>query len=180
MNKSFSYVNLSLEWLLVSTFWLGCDTSGTFSLHFFQPYHMNFLNVRHPFLFPSFCKLNHISLCFIQISTKSAYSLQGKQCFFWSHPRCFWPLGKFQHNIKISVKTARVSRLSVSYDYGAWRAKSERPLAVSLTICKINEMYLWKSWRSHQRLQLRLFIFPLSENVYIVIHGFLYDYMKPK
>ena len=26
------------------------------------------------------------------------------------------PLGKFQHNINISIKTARVSRLSVSYD----------------------------------------------------------------
>ena len=38
--------------------------------------------------------------------------------FFWSHPRCFGPLGKFQHNIKISIKTARVSRLCVSYDYG--------------------------------------------------------------
>ena len=50
---------------------------------------------------------------------QTAYSLQGKQCFFWSHPRCFGPLGKFQHNIKISIKTARVSRLYVSYDYGA-------------------------------------------------------------
>ena len=38
--------------------------------------------------------------------------------FFWSHPRCFGPLGKFQHNIKISIKMACVSRLSVSYDYG--------------------------------------------------------------
>ena len=77
-----------------------------------------FLMLDNPFLVPSLCKLNHISLCFIQISTKSAYSLQGKQCFFWSHPRCFGPLGKFQHNIKISIKTAHVSRLSVSCDYG--------------------------------------------------------------
>ena len=38
--------------------------------------------------------------------------------FFLSDPRCFGPLGKFQHNIKVSSKTARVSRLSVSYDYG--------------------------------------------------------------
>ena len=37
--------------------------------------------------------------------------------FFWSHPRCFGSLGKFQHNIKISIRTARVSRQSVSYDY---------------------------------------------------------------
>ena len=75
------------------------------------------LMLDNPFLVPSLCKLNHISLCFIQISTKSAYFLQGKQCFFWSHPRCFGLLGKFQHNIKISSKTARVSRLSVSCDY---------------------------------------------------------------
>ena len=46
--------------------------------------------------------------------------------FFWSHPRCFGPLGKFQHNIKISIKTARVSRLSVSYDY-AFIDISSRP-----------------------------------------------------
>ena len=75
------------------------------------------LMLDNPFLVPSLCKLNHISLCFIQISTKSAYSLQGKQCFFWSYPRCFGPLGKFQHNIKISIKTACVSRLPVSCDY---------------------------------------------------------------
>ena len=37
--------------------------------------------------------------------------------FFLKSSRCFGPLGKFQHNIKISIKTARVSRLSVSYDY---------------------------------------------------------------
>ena len=70
------------------------------------------------FIVPSLCKLNQISLCFIQISTKSVYFLQGKQCFFRSHPRCFGPLRKFQHNIKISIKTARVSRLSVSHGYG--------------------------------------------------------------
>ena len=69
------------------------------------------LMLDNPFLVPSLCKLNHISLCFIQISTKSAYSLQGKQCFFWSHPQCFGLLGKVQHNIKISIKMTRVSRL---------------------------------------------------------------------
>ena len=72
------------------------------------------LMLDNPFLVPSLCKLNHISLYFIQISTKSAYSLQG---IFWSHPRCFGPLGKFQHNINISIKMASVSRLSVSCDY---------------------------------------------------------------
>ena len=82
------------------------------------------LKLDNPFLVVSLCKLNHISLCLIQISTKSPakllilYSLQGKHCFFKSHPRCFGTLGKFQNNIRISIKTAHVSRLSVSFDYG--------------------------------------------------------------
>ena len=45
--------------------------------------------------------------------------------FFLSHPRCFGPLGIFQHNIKISIKTARVSRLCVSYDYGETKFELE-------------------------------------------------------
>ena len=80
------------------------------------------LMLDNPFLVPSLCKLYHISLCFIQISTKSpANSLfpSRKAMYFWSHPRCFGSLGKFQHNIKISIKTARVSRLSVSCDHGS-------------------------------------------------------------
>ena len=53
------------------------------------------------FLVPSLCILNHISVCFIQISTKwpvnSLFPI-GKVMFFWSYPRCFGPFGKFQHN----------------------------------------------------------------------------------
>ena len=37
MNKSLSYVNLSLELHVASTFSLGFNTSGTISLHFAQP-----------------------------------------------------------------------------------------------------------------------------------------------
>ena len=37
--------------------------------------------------------------------------------FFKSDPRCFGPRGKFQHYIEVSIKTARVFRLSVSCDY---------------------------------------------------------------
>ena len=146
MSKSLSYVNLSLELHVVSTFWLGSDTSGTFSLHFAQPsyelerpalenahtlvqrtdiFSCKFsakvsLMLDNPFLVPSLRKLNHVSLCFIQISTKlpaDCLFLLGKQCFLWSHPRCIGSLGKFQHNIKISIKTACVSRLPVSCDY---------------------------------------------------------------
>ena len=72
-----------------------------------------------PFLVPSLCKLNHISLCFIQISTKSLAKLLiplGKRVFLRSS-HCFGPLCKFQHNIKISIKTTHISRLSVSCDY---------------------------------------------------------------
>ena len=79
-----------------------------------------FLMLDNPFLVPSLCKLNHISVCFTQISTKSAYSLC-ESCFFWNHPRCFGPLGKFQHNIKSSTFLLRrpvfPDCLSVSCDY---------------------------------------------------------------
>ena len=69
-----------------------------------------------PFLVPSLCKLNHISICFIQISTKSAYSLLESNVFFEDIPSVLGCSVNF--NIKISIKTALVSRLSVSYDYG--------------------------------------------------------------
>ena len=126
MNKSLSYVNLSLELHVVSTFWLGSDTSGTFSLHLFCPaiiwtwetslenahtlvqrtdiFCFKFsakvsLMLDNPFLVPSLCKLNHISLCFIQISTKSPGKLlspyRESNVFFWSHPWCFGLLGNF-------------------------------------------------------------------------------------
>ena len=73
------------------------------------------------FLVPSLCGIEPYqpSLHSDQhkITCKTDYSLQGKHCFFWSYPRCFGLLGKFQHNIKISVKMAHISRLSVSCDY---------------------------------------------------------------
>ena len=86
---------INLELHVVSTFWLGSDTSGTFSLYFAQQSYelerpalkMHILWCRtdicsckhsakvsfmldNPFPVPSFCKLNHISVCFIKISTK--------------------------------------------------------------------------------------------------------------
>ena len=73
-----------------------------------------------PFLVTSLCKLNHINPYFIQISTKLPANClfpSGKAMFFLKSSRCFEPLGKFQHTIKISIKTARVWRLSVSCDY---------------------------------------------------------------
>ena len=76
------------------------------------------LMLDNPFLVPSLCKLNHISFYFIHISTKSPGKLlipSGKaMLFFWSHPRYLGAPGKFQHNMKISIKMTHVSRLSVS------------------------------------------------------------------
>ena len=63
-----------------------------------------------PFPVISLCKFNHISVCFIQISTK----VTSKQLIPFRDSPCFRPLGKFQHNIKISIKTTRVSSLFVS------------------------------------------------------------------
>ena len=100
MNKPLSYVNLSFELHVVSTFWLGFDTSGTFSLCFTQQSYeperpalkmhilwcrTNICNSKlsakvsllldNPFLVPSLCKLNHISFCSIQISAKITWKL---------------------------------------------------------------------------------------------------------
>ena len=55
-----------------------------------------------PFPVTSLCKLNHISVCIIQVSTKITCKLlilsSESHAFFWSDPRCFGLLGKFQHN----------------------------------------------------------------------------------
>ena len=138
MNKSLSYVKLSLELCVVSTFWLGSDTFGTSSLYILPTAITSYelerpalkmrilwcrLALENPFPVLSLCKLNHISVCFIQTSTKNTCKqlipFRESHVFFWSDPRCFGPLGKFQHNLEISIKTARVSRLSVSCDYGS-------------------------------------------------------------
>ena len=115
-----------MELHVVSIFWLGSDTSGTFLyLYFSQPsyelerpalknadtfvqrtniFSCKFsvkvsLMLDNLYLVPSLCILNHISLCFIQISTKSPAKL----------------LILFMEST--SIKMARVSRLSVSCDY---------------------------------------------------------------
>ena len=77
--------------------------------------------------------------------------------FFWSHPRCFGPLGKFQHNIKISIKTARVSRLSVSYDYG-----------LTVQAMFLQNCYAWLENLKHKKdlkkYCFQFMIFDISEN----------------
>ena len=142
MNKFLSYVNLSLELYVVWTFWLGSNTSGTISLDFAQPsyelqrpalktllwYRTDICSCKlsakvslmldNPFPVPFLYKLSHISICFIQFSTRITYKqlipFRESSVFLWSHPWCFGPLGKFQHDMKISIKTALVSRLSVT------------------------------------------------------------------
>ena len=74
-----------------------------------------FLMLNNPFLVPSRCKLNHISLCFIQINTKSRSKLlvlfRESTVFLKSSPVFSGPPYKFQHNIKISIKTICFLRL---------------------------------------------------------------------
>ena len=148
MNKSLSYVNLSLELHVVSAFWLGPDISGTFPLHFVHPSY----ELERPVLKTGRClyfgaELTFVAANFLQkypgcltihfqfhlfinwtisvfvssrLARKSpASSLfpSGKALlfFFWSHTRCFGPLCTFQHSIKISIKTASVSRLSFRF-----------------------------------------------------------------
>ena len=73
-----------------------------------------------PFLVPSLCKLNHISLCFIQISSKSPAKLlipfRESNVFFEVIPGVLGRSVNFNIT-KISIKTVRVSRLSVTCDY---------------------------------------------------------------
>ena len=141
MNKFLSYINLSLEFHVVSTFWLGSGTSGPF-FYILPSHHMNFtwetsledteltfvavklpekvsLMLDNPFAVPFLCKLNHISLCFIQISTK----ITCKQLILIRESYVFLEvipvvLGhSVNFNItEISNKTALVSRLSISCD----------------------------------------------------------------
>ena len=80
------------------------------------------LRLDNPFPVPSLCKLNHISVCFIQISTK----ITCKQLIPFRESHVFFEvipgvLGRsVNFNItQISIKTAHVSRLSVSCDYGS-------------------------------------------------------------
>ena len=62
------------------------------------------LMLDNPFLVPSLCKLNHTSLCFIEVSTKSP-------------ARLLIPFRESNEVIPGIFKTARVSRLFFSCDY---------------------------------------------------------------
>ena len=143
MNKSLSYVNLSLELHVISTFWLGSDT---FSLYFAQPSYelerpalkMHILWCRtgicsckrsakvsltldNPFPVSSLCKLNHISICFIQISTK----ITCKRLIPFKEEPCFFEMipGVLGHSVNFNINRFLLRRpvfpdyLSVSCDY---------------------------------------------------------------
>ena len=110
------------------------------------------LMLENPFLVSSLCKLNHISLCFIQISTKSPAKLLipfRESTVFWIHPQCFGLFRKFQHNIKISIKRAHVS--DYSFLVRLWLCLSCWPLSL-LNKCKYSQKkmsnytsYFWYS-----------------------------------
>ena len=124
MKKYLSYVNLSLELQVVLTSWLGSETPGTFSLYITQQSHeldLIALNMHILWCRTDICscklsaKVDNPFLVLPFVSSRSArksptnnlFTL-GKARFFWSDPRCFGPLGKYQHSIEISIKTARV------------------------------------------------------------------------
>ena len=143
MNKSLNYVNLSLELHVISTFWLGSDTSGTFSLNFAQPsYELErpalkmhilwcttdicsckstakvSLKLDNSFPVPSLCKLKHVSVYFIQISTKITWKqlipFRESHVFMEMVPSALGCSVNFNVT-EISIKTARVSRLSFRF-----------------------------------------------------------------
>ena len=96
-----------------------------------------YLMLDNPFLVPSLSRLSVIS-AFISNHLQNCLFLS-----FWSYPQYFGSLGKFQHNIKISIKTARVSRLSVSCDY-AWIKLSCKTCFWLLTLNDpLPELLLW-------------------------------------
>ena len=80
------------------------------------------LMLDNPFLVPSLCKLNHISLCFIQISTKSPAKLlipfrESTVFFFFEIIVVVLGCSVNFKITEISIKTASVCRLSVTCDY---------------------------------------------------------------
>ena len=79
------------------------------------------LMLDNPFLVPSRCKLNHISLCFIQISTKSPAKLLipfRESTVFFEVIAVVLGCSVNFNITKISIKTASVCRLFFSCDYG--------------------------------------------------------------
>ena len=130
---------MSFELHVVSTFWLSSDTSGTFSIYFSQPsYELEKAGLKMHILWfrtgirsfklsakvslmldypfpdsPCLWKFNHISVCFIQISTKISY----KQVIPFRESNDFFEVipgvlgNSVNFNItEVSVKVARVSR----------------------------------------------------------------------
>ena len=79
------------------------------------------LMLDNPFLVPSRCKLNHISLCFIQISTKSPAKLlipfRESTVFFEVISGVLGRSVNFNITFQHSIKTAHASRLSISWYY---------------------------------------------------------------
>ena len=95
-----------------------------------------FVFVKHPFWDSPFCLItdalvldvpfpvpsldNWIILAFVayKLARKLPENIwfpSQKAIFFRSDPQCFGPLAKFQHNVEISIKTARVFRLSFRF-----------------------------------------------------------------
>ena len=136
MNKPLSYVNFSFELHVASTFWFWSYTSGTFSLNFAQQSYelqrpalkMHILWCRtnicrcklstkvslmldNPFPVPYLCKLNHINLSFIHIST----NITCKQLILFRESHVFFELipGVLGHSVNFIITQRFLLRQTV-------------------------------------------------------------------
>ena len=100
--------------------------------------------------------------------------------FFRSHSRRFGPLCKFQHNIKISIKTACISRLSVSYDYVGTEQIQVVPSVDILAITRddklnfdlhIDKVCLKSANQLNALVRLKLFL--RNEEIKILLNSFV-------
>ena len=98
--------------------------------------------------------------------------------FFWSHPRCFGPLGKFQHNKKISIKTTRVSRLSVSYDYDKTKPYERERERTNLHLNINNSLPSYWSYVCHKLSSAALNHYQIPiQNLLLLINSILFVFM---
>ena len=145
MNESLSYVNLSLESHVVSTFWLGSDTSGTIlASHCMnlrdQPWRCTYFAAELTFVAANFlqkypwCYTVHFQFhlfgnwtiyqhLFHQISTKiickQLIPFRESHDFFEEIPGVLGRSVNFNIT-EISIKTIRVIRLSFRFSWLCW------------------------------------------------------------
>ena len=82
---------------------------------------------------------------------------------------CFSPVGKFQHDIEISIKTARVSRLSISCNYDSNHVDILYVLIISVSMSVIQKGYLGMFYQPD---------YGILKSAKVRIFFWLFDFMK--